>query len=739
MTECADNTGISKYSIFSGQSNLLHHGTIAQINLRSEHRLFVAFIALQLAAVLLLTAAVRTHWYSQYFNETMSADLFEGYRMAGAKHDLDLLIAARKFSSGDDQKSYRRLQTEEEMLFLTLSDPQNAKQHLQALQQWQRRKDVPQSARNLAHQKLLRAELILARAAIEHGNYAQAENYLQQFRAQVRETGTRGFGPTLRLILRYLDICIEMAQAQGNNDEKAELVEQKESMADPDYAKIWYAKHGIADYDLDYSADYKVQWAMQGANNAGAKENAQALHNALDACCDPRVPASTRLDVMQSALNTAISIKDAKLKSHVLKTWAATSATKPLPPQSRNEAEIIQQLVSVAADEHSQQLGCMLMHRMFQSYDAGLLNAKANRQFLESAHKIYVRLNETIPDSQAQTEMAQTQPVMEHVFNTNRLDDTGALLIKLSLLTASRHDEEAKQLADKLCERAAVQSDYAEQILFDCFMNLGPVRGNDQTEPYVRKHLAYLYRLRAKRHWSPALQIYMLLKMTDLLRELPTEKQKLEQISDEIINLSRTVKNNPDVTVRTQSLELSVLVRKFRFAEAGKRYGAIKQQYANDPRSLHKLCDVQSALWRAVPCYWPEALVAAKHDQYPYQCLRDNVDLTQRFSGQSSDEYSRALLWLAQYEYSRGNKSAALKYCNQIVQDWNAQSSQAYIVATDLQSELRGEEIAEPNKTVHARAGTVVELDCQRAIYSSLGNTKAKDRLAELKKYIQED
>lgn len=689
--------------------------------------------------MLCLVILVQTDWYSKYFNNRMAAELLESYRMTGAKHDIELLAAARRFSGSAAHPTNRSLHTDEEFLILSssMANPVAVpSSDSQPLELWLLRKDVSIASKNVAYQKLLRQNLLLADTALKAKNVGAAEDYLDKFLHNIQRMRSPGYGPGLRLIERYLVIRAKLAAAQGKADEQKQLLEDKDNLADPDFAKAWYRLRGIHTYDADYSGDYRVQWALQ--NSAVTANAGSAFAKALTICEDPQVPSSTRLEVLQYAVNLSIQNKDTALKTQALKTW--TKIYYQSIPRTTSEANIIKQLLSIAVEKQEKQLGCRLMLRLFQSYDAGLISPRVDRTFLESAHRFYAYLHETIPDVTVQKDMLETQTLMERVCRENKLDDTGAKLTKLSLLTAAAQNHEALALAEELFPRKEVYLNYAEPIFFDCVMRLSPRRNSTDTQRSALERLHYVESLDKKGSWSATMRIHILLTECNILREIPDDFawKKTLVASEQVFALAKPMSSNLEIQELVFSHKLSMLTRTFRFDEATSEYKAIKRICQDKQEFLYKLCDKQAALWRAVPSYSAAGLSAAKEDKYPYQCLVDACALTKKYRGATSDEYAKTLLWLAQYEYCRDNKSAAAKYCSEILQAFSPTSTRAYLPAADLADQIAGKSLAIPTGGIKAHEGTKVELDCQRSIYFSMHNAAAGERIGRLIPLVEE-
>jgi hypothetical protein len=144
---------------------------------------------------------------------------------------------------------------------------------------------------------------------------------------------------------------------------------------------------------------------------------------------------------------------------------------------------------------------------------------------------------------------------------------------------------------------------------------------------------------------------------------------------------------------------------------------------------------------RAYPLMSKQHLHNAISNNFPDELFQSTPSVVASNEPGDPGKYLKTVLWLAQYEYCRGNLPKAETLCNEIINAKPATISEAYVPATDMLAEMQGkrnEKIVSGSSLIKARRGTVEELHCLWSIYVQMGKPAAAERVKALKNRIRE-
>jgi hypothetical protein len=723
-----------------------------------EYLIGTVLVLTQIFMTVSLAAIVMSPWYSIYFNSMLVDQLLDRCRNPKGESYANFVLAPRQKQRIASTSSVVDMHLHEEQILAAL---RRREIPAWSIQEFRRTLEDYASLemQAIATEKLIRCQLLAAKISLQQKDWKQAETLAGESLDDLKRLPSGlAYSPQRRYINAILDVSAQARRLEGNERAALVLEALHEKLMDPHFAERWYRENGLNGYLGDYPAEYIGRYALSTIGSSD-KDDIEHLSRALQACSSPDMRRPTKFGIMKFAVAYSESHHlDDALMPLVLKAWQQDGANVPI--NSEEQAFVALRLYPWILAQHGSaaKIRAMRLH-LVQAIKAGLIpryeaQATFDRYLSEELDsKTWPPANPAMAQV-ALTEIERLLTICRH----QKLDDTVLQSCKLWALVIDGQMADATRLARGLARpgtdvtpAAASQAAKGRKI-WGTDVRQGALSSSlmaycQHEQQGTKQQATEAWKLidtaLNSRIWNDDSHARLLMALADLSGATGQPALSAE-CNTRILSF---VKRNP--TLHIEPLDFYLLRTALVNGDveaAANIYRQAKKAFGQD--TYYNFCTNLLAYLRAYPLMSKKLGSNATAGNFPDEVFQATPDMTAVKDGKNSASHLRAILWLAQYEYCRGNLLRAEKLCQQIIEAAPAEKNEAYIAAADMLHEItearadhnlqqKVDDIMSAN-SISAFRGTQEQLRCLYSIYWQMQKVKAAERVEALKKRIRE-
>lgn len=739
-------------------------------------RLLIYLFCFQCLLCCFLVYLIRTNWFSSYFNLRMRELLVDTYENSERK-DPHLLQSALKYSAASGMHVPEDLDLLEELaLGKHGASSEQALMHKsrQMLEDASKNKKLSPLEKELAARKLIRVDLARFKVSFKLGDYSECSRLLSAVKDQLRRLPARSQFSKLEFLIAYIKSSYLLAKAEGIDAPAETLSKLPERLKDPEFARLWYERNGISGYECDYTPDYcAIAYLTEFSLSSKNSVKLHCIEKALDLCRSAAMPQSTRSTVLMLAIQLAFEQKNAALKKRVFDTW--WKSCSDLRCRSHEEAIFLLSLLPSCAEEKDAKKSARLINAIFDAMNSDLVRVKratfllddfyshcqmdglidgsdslaAAKELIDLAKKARAlalksglrTLSIDLAEVHALCVQGKTELAAERFLDSLREDQAKAgqvnspqaAQIKFLPLTAAQERTTLEKTGSEKLQKSPPQAlALVTEALRLCQL-LEKEKGLATADEFFRNFLAFDLR--------PFLSDDLKVKVFTAKAEF--ERRRSEgslsykpEALKKLLTLSKSQNLSKESSFELDDYLLRSFVFNCDFAQAEEFYRLLMKKYPEKDRS--RILKNELGWMRALPSYNEIFRKRASQRKFPEEAFYETEKLVPRIYGQHSPEYALVLLWLAEYEFCKGNKDAALVYCARVLANKDMKVSAAYLPALVLKAEIENRAYDLPLGTISAPAGSRGEIACLWSIFHTSNHLDAEQRCKELEKRIKQ-
>lgn len=689
-----------------------------------------------------VVAIVVSPWYSSYFNQSLKEQALQNYRVSGS--------ALRSSSSAELARIFHKpgldagieIHADEQMALESIARRNgNIKQIVSKLRHHvdsvRKSSGSESTIANIALLKLIRVELAAAELYLSQGAYSRAQALASAAIDDLkRQSSFFEEGPQRMNLQKIFDLTARIDRAEGDTDGEHRARALKRLLTNPATAREWFNANGMKGYAGSYTPEFLIKFLLSRDNQ---DSRVSALTQALDVCKNPDVRHSTRTHVMQTAFNEAEGLHAPSLRTTVVKTWLSTCAKNPI--RFEPDAMLVWTLKDKLAQSKSVEHRILIRSKMKESIEKDLLYKVCVQAYFDSYENDQIQCGVFPPKTQeAGRRLATEIDELLELCHKVGADDFSLLVTKLSAVNASSQATKCEELLYQILDQLKNYKGANYKAKLERVIPLVGGVASIMSKPKTKESDASVYRMleRVKRscNWNDEQRFRLLICLYDNIPMKETAKR--DQCLSDILALERKLKISRIKNVDLNFFILhNIMIGKNRPDEGQKMMEEIRAACGTESPMFLQLSMQLLGYRRAYPSYCKETLKISREKPFPAKYFEETPDLVARQSGKQSAKYCRALLWLSQFEYCRGNYDRALKLSNDILKTPGAQRMDSYLAANDLRSQILGEKPHFEGEVL-AAPDSLLELHCLSNIYRQLSQPEKADRVDELRTRVHE-
>jgi hypothetical protein len=709
--------------------------------MKSEYSLITVLMVSQLILIGIVVALVASPWYSVYFNQGLKERALDSYRIGSIRTTTSADLAKIFHKPGLD--SAIELHADEQIALESIGKRTgNLKQIVATMRHHvegaRNRSDTAGNIADIALLKLIRVELAAAELYFDRRSYSRARELVTAAIEDLKRQNALFQEEPQRFNLeKIFDLTRRINRAEGDSEGAARAEALLGTLSNPIAAREWFKTHGMKGFEGSYPTEFLIK-VLLSTGSAGSKASDTA--QALELCKRFDVNPSTRTRVMQTAINQSDSLPAPSLAPAVANCWFSHCSKNPI--RFKPEAILAYSLKSYVVRHGSEKQFVLICSKIEESIEKNLLPKEAAQAYFDGYESDQMYRRRWPPRTEDGAKLlAQDINRLISMCHKSGCDD---LSLQLSLgvaLVNSFQVDSAEALICKLLPRVgALHAPFNEPYqvrLSNLIPGIASNIGREHSPASYARVCRLIDRALQSCQWSDVPRLRILQTSYDYIAG--ADKALQEQRMNEIFAINKRLN-----AANAKNLEFdffilnNIVITKNRTDDGNRMLEEIRNNYGEKSLLFADLSQRLLGYRRAYPSYSPETLKICREKPFPAKLFESTPNLVARISGKKTARYVLCLLWLAEFEYCRGNSARAAEICDEILSTERVESMAAYWSALDLRAQVLGEKQQISSGQLRGVRDTNLELLCLSNIYSQLGKLDAAARVDALRKRMKE-
>lgn len=579
----------------------------------------------------------------------------------------------------------------------------------------------------IAYEKVIRTKLTGARRLLDSRNEREAKELaLSAVSDLLYKKTALPYAHRSAFLTIALDLLTQMNTTVAD-------IPVPSALSSPPVLRDLYRRNDLPEFERDVSGEYEVRFLMGKALTHGSDAEA-LIFKALKSCTRSDVFSSTKTSVLFAAAGYGQAYKNERVTRACLESWKIMHHTLP---DTKESAALAAMMLGPAFESKSPPLYEQTFLKMLMASR----NDSQMQSMIDNCLLHLSKLGAWPPkDDFAARHLDTLLNQVLGISKKRKLSDVSIRSARLTCAVAMRNEEETLLRTQDLVAPAVMarMRRWDEGVSADALLSAASflqtrsdASKTAQTSQSRVLHVENVLVMALDLHnWHGEAKAKLLSKLSELAN-LTGHAKVGKRAENELESLAKDgFVNDPHVVFH--AIVSSALAGKI--MESGKIYSRLQSSGTCDPNTLAQIEEWMLGHLRSYPNFSASNLQAAKEGRFPNGVFQSLPARILQREGAASAEYGRTLLYLAEYEFCRGNEAAAIKLCQKLLSAAGPKGNAFTLAARVLTQDSRLLSM----EAITAPPGSNYELECLRAIFLQLNLPEKAEQVKRLQSVVKE-